>query len=128
MMPKDLKFTKTHEWVKTEGNIITIGLTEFAVQQLSDLVYIDLPKKGSSIKKDDSFGEVESVKAVSELYSPVTGLIEDINESLSSNLDSISKDPYGAGWIVKIKISNISETNDLLSADDYNNLCESEQH
>ncbi|MEK7448939.1 MAG: glycine cleavage system protein GcvH [Planctomycetota bacterium] len=124
--PANVKFSQTHEWISVEGNTGTIGLSDFAVQQLSDLVFIDLPKIGQSVKQNEPFGEVESVKAVSELNTPASGEVTAINESLKNNLDAIARDPFGAGWLIKIKLSNPDELTNLMSGADYDKLCESE--
>lgn len=125
-IPQDIMFSQTHEWIKKEGDIVIVGITEFAVQQLSDLIYIDLPKVGELIKAGEPLGEVESVKAVSDINAPVSGEVVEINNSVTSNLDLITKEPYGAGWLIKIKLSDQSELKKLLSADDYDNLCKTE--
>jgi glycine cleavage system H protein len=124
MRPKDILFAQTHEWVKEDNNIATIGITDFAVQQLSDLVYIDFPKVGQVVKKGEPFGEVESVKTVSDLLSPVSGEVIEVNDSVSSNLDSVSKDPFGIGWLVKVKMNNPSDLSGLLTSDSYDKHCE----
>jgi glycine cleavage system H protein len=126
MRPTDILFTQSHEWLKKEGDNAVIGITDFAVQQLSDLVYIDLPKVGRVAKSGEPFGEIESVKAVSDLVSPVSGEIIEVNSNLSSNLDAVVKDTYGTGWIIKVKMSNPAELTKLLSTDAYNKLCETE--
>ena len=109
----------SHEWARLEGDVVTVGISAHAVKQLSDLVYIELPEKGKKVKKGEPFGEIESVKAVSELFSPVDGEIIDVNAALSDNLESITKEPYGAGWMIKIKPSNPAELDRLMSAKDY---------
>lgn len=127
MNPQELKFAKTHEWVATNGEIVTIGISEFAVKQLTDLVYIELPDSGRSLAAEEAFGEVESVKAVSDLYSPVSGEVVEVNESLVDNLAVLSDDPYGAGWVMKVKISNPAELDALLSFADYEKHCQAEE-
>lgn len=127
MRPENIMFTQTHEWVKSEGGIATVGMTDFAVEQLSDLVYIDLPKVGQEVKQNEPCGEIESVKAVSDIYAPVSGKIEEVNEVLSSNLDTVTKDSFGAGWLIKIKMSNPAELKKLLSGTDYEKLAKSEE-
>lgn len=127
MRPENIMFTQTHEWVKSEGGIATVGMTDFAVEQLSDLVYIDLPKVGQEVKQNEPCGEIESVKAVSDIYAPVSGKIEEVNEVLSSNLDTVTKDSFGAGWLIKIKMSNPAELKKLLSCTDYEKLAKSEE-
>ena len=109
----------SHEWARREGDIVTVGISAHAVKQLSDLVYIELPEKGKKVKKGEPFGEIESDKAVSELFSPVDGEIIEVNASLSDNLESITKEPYGAGWMIKIKATNPSQVASLLTAEDY---------
>ena len=109
----------SHEWAKLEGDVVTVGISAHAVKQLSDLVYIELPEKGKKVKKGEPFGEIESVKAVSELFSPVDGEIIDVNAALSDKLEIITKEPYGAGWMIKVKASDPSQVASLLSADEY---------
>ncbi|QDT41242.1 Glycine cleavage system H protein [Gimesia alba] len=124
----NLKFTKTHEWVSVDGEMATVGITDFAVNQLTDLVYIELPEIGSTCEAGKVFGEVESVKAVSDLYSPVSGEIAEVNASLVDDQAPLSDDPFGAGWITKVKMSNPSELDQFMTADDYQKFCESEAH
>ncbi|QDU11691.1 glycine cleavage system protein GcvH [Gimesia aquarii] len=123
-----LKFTKTHEWVGVEGEIATVGITDFAVNQLTDLVYIELPEVGSSYEAGKVFGEVESVKAVSDLYSPVSGEITEANSALVDDQSPLSDDPFGAGWITKVKMSNPAELDQFMNAEEYRKFCESEAH
>ena len=101
--PQNLKYSETHEWAKTDGGSVVIGITDFAVQQLQDLVFIDLPKPGTRVEKGKRFGEIESVKAVSDLISPVSGEIAAVNDGLLKSLDPLVKDAYGAGWLIKVK-------------------------
>ncbi|WP_298860507.1 glycine cleavage system protein GcvH [uncultured Gimesia sp.] len=124
----NLKFTKTHEWVNVEGDIVTVGITDFAVNQLTDLVYIELPAIGSTCEAGKVFGEVESVKAVSDLYSPVSGEITEVNSALVDDQSPLSDDPFGNGWITKVKMSNSSELDQFMNADEYRKFCESEAH
>ncbi len=124
----NLKFTKTHEWVSVDGEVATVGITDFAVNQLTYLVYIELPEVGSTCEAGKVFGEVESVKAVSDLYSPVSGEIAEVNASLVDDQAPLSDDPFGAGWITKVKMSNPSELDQFMNADDYQKFCESEAH
>ena len=124
----NLKFTKTHEWISVDGEMATVGITDFAVNQLTDLVYIELPEIGSTCEAGKVFGEVESVKAVSDLYSPVSGEITEVNASLVDDQAPLSDDPFGAGWITKIKMSNPSELDQCMNAEDYHKFCESEAH
>src|SRR5690606_5943896 len=100
-----LKYAKTHEWVHVDGDLATVGISDFAVKELTDLVYIDLPAVGRSVKPGETFGEVESVKAVSDLYAPVAGEVAEVNETLPDSLQLLSDDPFGEGWIAKIRLS-----------------------
>src|SRR5215469_11610673 len=104
MDPKTLRYAKTHEWAHLEGDVCTVGLTQFAVEQLTDVIYIDMPDVDDPVIAGDSFGEIESVKAVSDLYAPVTGDITEVNDKLVNDPAMISQDPYGKGWLVKIKV------------------------
>lgn len=128
MSTPDLKFSKTHEWVHVDGESATLGISAFAVEQLTDLVFIDLPDVGQAIKAGDVFGEVESVKAASDLYSPVSGEVIEVNSSLADDLAVLSDDPFSKGWMVKLKISNPAEVEELMDADAYKKHCESEAH
>ena len=119
MYPKDLKYTKTHEWIKVENDVGTVGITDFAAKQLTDLVYIELPSVGEKITKGSPFGVIESVKAVSDLNSPVSGEVVKVHEELSQQIDLISKDPYGKGWMIKVKLQNPEELNNLMDSEDY---------
>lgn len=130
MNPKDLLYAETHEWtrVASEGGarVATIGITSFAVQQLTDLVFMELPEVGKVVKAGDEFGEVESVKAVSPLYSPVSGEIIAVNKELPNNLELLGKDPFGAGWIIKVKLSDETALGKLLDAQAYEKQCAQE--
>lgn len=130
MNPADLKFNKTHEWVHLEasedGKIATIGISQFAVEQLTDLVYIELPEVGRTLAAGESFGEIESVKAVSDLYSPVSGDVLEVNSALADNLEVFSEDPYGAGWIMKVKVTDESGIDQLLDEAAYAKQCAEE--
>jgi glycine cleavage system H protein len=117
--PENYKYTKEHEWVLVEGDTGTIGITDHAQHELGDIVYVDLPKPGSPVEKGKSFGSVESVKAVSDIYSPVTGQVEAANELLASHPEKLNEDPHGAAWLIKVRIAPGSEMNDLLSVQDY---------
>jgi glycine cleavage system H protein len=132
MNPDKLLFAKTHEWVSiaSEGGqkIATVGLTSFAVDALTDLVFIELPKLGRQVKAEESFCEVESVKAVSDVYAPVTGDVIAVNESLPDNLETLSKDPYGDGWIARIKVSDESNLKNLMDHSAYQKQCAEEAH
>ncbi|MCK5941458.1 MAG: glycine cleavage system protein GcvH [Planctomycetes bacterium] len=124
MRPDDLKFQPAHEWVKIEGDTATIGITDHAVSHLSDLVFLDLPAKGASVTIGESFGEIESVKAVSPLVSPVTGEVIDSNEELSDNLEWLSEEPFGKAWMIKVKLTETSS--ELLDGGAYDAHCKAE--
>ena len=119
MSSNELRFMPSHEWARLDGDVVTIGISAHAVKQLSDLVYIELPEKGKKVKKGEAFGEIESVKAVSELFCPVDGEIIDVNASLSDKLESITKEPYGAGWMIKVKAADPSQVASLLGVEEY---------
>ena len=125
--PKDYKYTKEHEWIKVEGGTGTIGITDHAQNSLGDIVFVDLPKVGADVTAGKSFGTVESVKAVSELYAPVSGSVTAINEELATAPEKINSDAHGA-WMIKVKIANPTELNSLLSADDYEKFTAEEGH
>lgn len=119
--PENLKYTKDHEWILVEGNTATIGITDFAQHELGDIVYVDINSLGKTLSKEEVFGTVEAVKTVSDLFMPVSGTITVLNENLNNNPESVNKDPYGEGWIIKITLSNPSEINDLMSSAEYKN-------
>jgi glycine cleavage system H protein len=121
-IPQDLKYTKDHEWIKIEGTTATIGITDFAQNELGDIVYVDISSVGQDVKQHEVFGTVEAVKTVSDLYMPVSGKVTEFNKSLESAPEKVNSDPYGAGWMVKVAISNAAETSGLLSADQYKEL------
>ena len=118
-LPEDLKYTKDHEWVKIEGDIATVGVTDFAQSELGDIVYVDVESVDETLDRDEIFGSVEAVKTVSDLYLPLTGEIIEFNESLEDEPDKVNADPYGEGWMIKIKFSDTAELDDLLSAAQY---------
>ena len=122
--PDNLKYSKTDEWVRVEGDTATVGLTDYAQDALNDIVYVELPSVGDSFSKDDSFGTVESVKAASDLHLPVGGSVTEINNALEDEPELMNSDPYGAGWIVKIKLSSVSELDSLMGAKAYAEYCE----
>jgi len=125
--PKDLKYTKEHEWVKVEGNTATVGITDYAQDSLGDVVYVELPQEGASVTKHEPFGVVESVKAVSDLYSPLSGSVTEVNDAIVDSPEAINEDPYGDAWMIKIEISSADELSDLLSAEDYQKFIEEEK-
>lgn len=119
MYPENFRYTKEHEWVLAEGDTGTVGITDHAQQELGDIVYVDLPKVGALIEQGKSLGSVESVKAVSEIYAPVSGEVLEINTLLADAPEKLNEDPHGAAWLVKLKLGNPGELKDLLSAADY---------
>jgi glycine cleavage system H protein len=128
MDPKTLKFSPTHEWVYLEENIATIGISKFAVDQLTDLIMIELPASGTRLVAGKSFGEIESVKAVSDLYAPLSGEVVGVNEQLTSNVQLLAEDPYGAAWLIKIKVDPPVDTSGLLDFDAYETKVADEAH
>lgn len=116
--PKDYKYTKEHEWIHVDGNTARVGITDYAQESLGDIVFVELPKTGAQLQGGKSFGTVESVKAVSDLYAPVSGKVLEVNDGLNQSPENINKDAYSA-WMVKMELANPSELNNLLSADDY---------
>ena len=121
-IPADLKYTKDHEWIKMEGDMATIGITDFAQGELGDIVYVDISTGGQAMNQHDVFGTVEAVKTVSDLFMPVSGTVTEVNKGLDKNPEKVNTDPYGDGWMVKVKISNSAEVGSLLSADAYKAL------
>lgn len=121
MYPGDLRYTKTHEWARLEKEegTVTVGITEYAVKQLSDIVFLELPGKGDEVKKDSPFGAIESVKAVFDLNSPVTGQVIEANQALNDNLDLLKTNPYSEGWMIKVRQKNPEEMQELMSSSDY---------
>lgn len=121
-IPDNLKFTKDHEWVKPEGKTGTVGITDYAQGELGDIIYIDVTTVGQEVKQGDSFGTIEAVKTVSDMYAPVSGKIIEFNSTVNDNPAIVNQDPYGDGWLVKIELSKEDEMNGLLSAGDYKKL------
>lgn len=117
--PNDLKYLDTHEYVRLDGEIATIGITEFAIDQLGDIVFLELPEVGDAISKGDSFGSIESVKAVEDLKAPINGTVVERNDSLIDNPESIGEDPYGEGWFLKVRVDDSGDIDDAMSADEY---------
>ncbi len=128
MIPNDRRYLETHEWAKKDGGLVVVGITDFAVKHLTDLVYISLPKVGDALSKGQRFGEIESVKAVSDLVAPVSGEVVEVNDGLSSALERIGADPFGDGWMVKLKPSNPGELDSLLDAAAYQKVTEAGDH
>ncbi|MFD1293207.1 glycine cleavage system protein GcvH [Lutibacter holmesii] len=121
-IPANLKYTKDHEWVSIEGNIATVGITNFAQSELGDIVYVDVDTVDETVSKDEVFGSVEAVKTVSDLFMPLSGEVIEFNEGLEDEPEKVNSDPYGEGWMIKIELSDESELESLLSADDYKEL------
>ena len=118
-VPVDLKYTKEHEWVKTEGNIVTVGITDWAQGELGDIVFVELPEVGADVEQTEPFGTIEAVKAVSEIYSPVTGKVVEVNATLEDDPMVINRDPYGDGWMLKVELSDTAQLGSLLDAEGY---------
>ncbi len=123
-IPSELKYTKEHEWVRVEGKVATIGVTDYAQAELTDITFFELPEIGRNVKQMEEIGVIETSKAVSEIYSPLSGKIVEINSALDDTPDTLNSDPYGGGWLVKIEISDDAEVGQLLSADAYKELTE----
>ena len=120
--PENLKYTQDHEWIKAEGNIGTVGITDHAQGELGDVVYIDIPDPEAQVKAGNSFGTIEAVKTVADMFAPVSGKIIEVNSSLNDNPEVVNSDPYGEGWMVKIEMSDLSELNNLLDIEAYKKL------
>ena len=120
--PAELKYTKDHEWVRVEGNVATIGITDFAQKELGDIVYVDVTTVGETVAREELFGTVEAVKTVSDLFMPISGKVLEMNKDIDSAPESVNSDPYGKGWMIKVSIDNTDELADLLSAEDYKTL------
>lgn len=121
-IPSNLKYTKDHEWISLDGDIATVGITDFAQKELGDIVYVEVETLDQTLGKDDVFGTVEAVKTVSDLFLPVAGEIIEFNDSLESDPEKVNTDPYGAGWMVKVKVSNVDDYNELLTSEAYATL------
>ena len=125
-IPEELQYTKEHEWLSIEGDIATVGITDFAQQELGDVVYVELPDEGATFEEGESFGSVESVKAVSEIYMPLSGTVTEVNELLADSPEEVNNSPYGDGWMIRIKIEDESRIDLLLSSDEYITFVEEE--
>ena len=119
MVPKELRYAETHEWAKLENGNVTVGISAFAIEQLGDIVYIEMPKVGTKVQKGSSFGMVESVKATSDLYAPVSGEVVEVNNDISGSLETFKTDAYGKAWLIKIKASDKKELDSLMDAETY---------
>ena len=125
-IPEDLHYSKDHEWVRVEGNIAVVGITDYAQDSLGDVVYVEVPKVGDEFAANESFGSVESVKAVSEVFSPVSGEIVGVNEALADEPEKVNQDPYSAGWMIRVEMSNPGEVDSLLTAAEYEDFTKAE--
>ena len=121
-IPANLKYTKDHEWVSIDGDVATVGITDFAQKELGDIVYVEVETLDQTLDKDEVFGTVEAVKTVSDLFLPLAGEIVEFNDSLETSPEVVNSDPYGAGWMIKVKVQNVSDFDELLSSDDYKTL------
>ena len=126
--PEDLKYTREHEWARVDGNVVTVGITKFAVEQLGDITQVDLPKEGETVRKNDVMGSIESVKAVSDVYAPVSGRILKVNSPLGDSPEYLSDDPYDEGWMVQLELSNLAELAELMDAAAYADFVAEEDH
>ena len=124
--PEELQYTKEHEWLKIEANTATIGITDFAQQELGDVVYVELPDEGATMDRGESFGSVESVKAVSEIYMPLSGTVTEVNEALADSPEEVNHSPYGEGWMIRIKIADPSQIDGLMTPEEYVTYVEEE--
>jgi glycine cleavage system H protein len=127
MSPDDLLYTKEHEWIRVSDNLGTVGITDFATKELGEVVFVELPKVGDTFKSGDAFGNVESVKAVSELFLPVSGEVIDVNEDLGNAPELLNEDPYGKAWLIQIRMKDPSETTELMSAEEYDEYTKNEE-
>ncbi|CAN5715478.1 glycine cleavage system protein GcvH [soil metagenome] len=125
-VPEDLHYSKDHEWVRVEGDVAVVGITDYAQNSLGDVVYVELPKVGEEFAANESFGSVESVKAVSEVFSPVSGTVADVNEALNEEPEKVNGDPYGEGWMIKVRMSNSGTIDSLLTAAEYEDFTKAE--
>ena len=125
-VPEDLHYSKDHEWVRVDDNIATIGITDYAQNSLGDVVYVELPKPGEEFATNESFGSVESVKAVSEVFTPVAGEVEAINDQLNDTPETVNSDPYGEGWMIRVRMKNPAEVDSLLTAAEYEDFTKAE--
>lgn len=126
-IPKELRYSREHEWVAVEEGIATIGITDYAQEQLGDVVYVELPEVGAQVMKDEAFGVVESVKAVSDIYAPVSGTVTEINVPLPDSPETINEDPYGDAWMIRVEMSDLEELDELMTAAQYKKFIEEEQ-
>ncbi len=125
-VPEDLHYSKDHEWIRVEGDVAIVGITDYAQNSLGDVVYVELPKKGEEFATNESFGSVESVKAVAEVFTPVSGEVVEVNEQLNDTPEKVNSDPYGEGWMVRMRMSNSGEVDSLLTAAEYEDFTKAE--
>ena len=125
-VPEDLHYSKDHEWVRVDGDLAIVGITDYAQNSLGDVVYVELPKVGDDFSANESFGSVESVKAVSEMFTPVTGQVTEVNESLTDEPEKVNSDPYDAGWMIRLRMTNPGEVDSLLTAAEYEDFTKAE--
>jgi glycine cleavage system H protein len=128
MTPEDSKYAKSHEYVHMEGQVGTVGITDYAQKELGDVVFVELPQVGTQLEAGDELGSIESVKAVSELFAPVSGEVVEINEALAEKPELVNTDPYGDGWMIRVRVSDATELDDLMNAEEYEEYCETESH
>ncbi len=126
MNPSELRYDKEHEWVRVDGDTAVIGITDFAQDQLGEVVYVDLPAEGDEVASGDTFGEIESVKSVSELFSPITGEVVKVNEDLDDAPETVNEDPYGDGWMIEVRMADPTEVDDMLTAEEYESFVSEE--
>ncbi len=117
--PEDLKYTKEHEWVRIQGNVATVGITDYAQDQLGEVVFVELPDEGEEVTKDETFGVVESVKSVNDIFAPLTGKVIELNDPVVDSPEIVNEDPYGEGWLIKIELEDTAELKELMSAKEY---------
>ena len=128
MTPEDNRYAKSHEYVHVEGEVGTVGITDYAQKELGDVVFVELPQVGTQLEAGDELGSIESVKAVSELFAPVSGEVVEINETLADKPELVNTDPYGDGWMIRIRLSDPTEVEELMNAEEYEEYCETESH
>jgi glycine cleavage system H protein len=126
MYPADLKYDREHEWLRVEGDTAVVGISDFAQDQLGEVVYVDLPSVGDEVVAGETFGEIESVKSVSELYAPVSGEVTEVNDDLDGAPETVNSDPYGAGWMIKLKMADATQVDQMMSAEDYESFVANE--
>lgn len=124
-IPENLKYTKDHEWIKVDGDVATVGITDYAQNELGDIVFVEIETEGENLEKEEVFGTVEAVKTVSDIFMPISGEVSEVNPKLEDSPEIVNKDPYGEGWLIKVKIADKSELDDLIDADKYKELIES---